>query len=233
MILGDHCTRKCGFCAVPYRTPLRPDPKEPQRIAEAVLEMGLRYVVLTSVTRDDLPDGGATHFAECIRSVRRASSDIKIEVLTPDFQGNIEALKKVVEAMPDVFNHNLETVSRLYPVVRPQADYDRSLFVLKKAKEMVPHLKTKSGLMVGLGETTDEVLSLMDDLRAVGCDMLTIGQYLQPTKKNLPVTEYIMPKVFEELKEIALVKGFRHVASAPLVRSSFNAEDHWHEAIGS
>ncbi len=231
MILGDQCTRNCGFCAVSHGLPLEPDPKEPLRIAKAVLAMGLRYVVITSVTRDDLEDGGASHFAECIRSIRKASPDVKMEVLTPDFQGNIDSLRKCLEALPDVFNHNLETISRLYPVVRPQANYDRSLLILKHAKEIAPQIKTKSGLMLGLGETIDEVLRLMDDLRAVGCDMLTIGHYMQPTKKNLPVIEYIRPEVFDELKEIALKKGFRYVASAPLVRSSFNAEELWHQAI--
>lgn len=202
-----------------------PDPEEPKRIAEAVIQMGLKYVVITSVTRDDLHDGGASQFAECIRHIKAVSPGVKIEILTPDFQGNTGSLKKSLEALPDVFNHNMETVSRLYYTVRPKADYNRSLLILKNVKDTAPQVKTKSGFMLGLGEERDEILQLMMDLRAVGCDMLTIGQYMRPSRRNLPVVAYIRPEVFEELRETALQMGFSVVASAPLVRSSMNAEE--------
>lgn len=225
MILGDICTRDCGFCSVKSGRPSYVDIEEPERIAEAAWEMGLRYVVITSVTRDDLLDGGAMQFAETIRAVRRRLPGAKIEVLTPDFKGNVNALKIVLDAAPDVFNHNVETVRRLYDKVRPQADYECSLNVLKNAKTIAPDIKTKSGLMLGLGETIDEVIALFKDLRETGCDFLTVGQYLRPTKKNLPVVEYIRPETFEEIKNIALAMGFEFVASGPLVRSSMNAEE--------
>lgn len=224
MILGFHCTRNCGFCNVESSLPLPVDPNEPERVAMAAKEMGLRYVVITSVTRDDLPDGGASHFAETIRAVRRHLPNVGIEVLTPDFKGDVNALRVVLEARPDVFNHNIETVPRLYSEVRPQADYKRSLTVLKIAKEL-SKVKTKSGLMVGLGEEFDEVVAVMKDLRESGCDYLTIGQYLRPSKKNLPVKEYIRPEVFDRYREEALKLGFKGVASGPLVRSSMNAEE--------
>jgi len=198
---------------------------EPEQVAEAAAEMNLRYVVITSVTRDDLPDGGAGQFAQTIRAVRRRLPEARIEVLTPDFNGDINALKIVLDAQPDVFNHNVETVQRLYPVVRQQADYQQSLSVLRAAKQMSPAIAVKSGFMLGLGETMDEVVQLLKDLRQSSCDFLTIGQYLRPTKKNLPVVTYILPKTFDELKETALAIGFRYVASGPLVRSSMNAEE--------
>ncbi|WP_333655193.1 lipoyl synthase [Dissulfurispira sp.] len=225
MILGDHCTRDCGFCSVKSGNPAFVDAEEPERVAEAAYEMGLRYVVITSVTRDDLPDGGALQFAETVRAVKNKLPDTKVEVLTPDFKGDVNSLKTVLDAGPDVFNHNVETVKRLYDVVRPQADYECSLDVLKNAKSIAPEIKTKSGLMLGLGETMNEVIELFNDLRRAGCDFLTIGQYLRPSKKNLPVVEYIRPEVFEELKEAALEMGFEFVAAGPLVRSSMNAED--------
>jgi lipoic acid synthetase len=187
--------------------------------------MGLRYVVITSVTRDDLPDGGAAHFAATIQAVRDALPEAKVEVLTPDFLGSDEALGIVLDARPDVFNHNIETVRRLYPVVRPQADYGRSLDLLRRATQAAPHIATKSGLMLGLGETVDEVVAALRDLREAACGMVTIGQYLRPSKKHLPVVEYIRPERFDALAQIAFEQGFESVASAPLVRSSMNAEE--------
>ncbi|MEW6738646.1 MAG: lipoyl synthase [Nitrospirota bacterium] len=225
MILGDHCTRDCGFCSVKSGSPSFVDAEEPERVAEAAHEMGLRYVVITSVTRDDLPDGGALQFAETIRAVKNKLPDTKVEVLTPDFRGDVNSLKTVLDSGPDVFNHNMETVKRLYYKVRPQADYECSINVLRNAKKIAPDIKTKSGLMLGFGETVDEVVELLRDLRGIGCDFLTMGQYLRPSKKNLPVVEYIRPEVFEELKEAALEMGFEFVAAGPLVRSSMNAED--------
>lgn len=205
--------------------PLPPDPTEPERVAMAVVEMNLRYVVITSVTRDDLPDGGAGQFALTIEKIRSLSRNVKIEVLTPDFKGQKDALKKVIFQEPDIFNHNVETVPRLYYTVRPQADYKRSLKVMEMAKELRAEQVTKSGLMVGLGETFDEVVDVLRDLRAVGCDIITIGQYLRPKKNNIPVVEYIKPEVFDRYKEVALDMGFSFVASGPLVRSSMNAEE--------
>jgi lipoic acid synthetase len=201
------------------------DAAEPERVAEAAVELGLRYVVITSVTRDDLPDGGAAHFAAAIRAVRNALPAAKIEVLTPDFKGEREAIGIVLEANPDVFNHNVETVKRLYDIVRPQADYKRSLEVHRIARTLMPGMKTKSGVMIGLGETVDEVREVFRDIRAAGCDLLTVGQYLRPAKNNLPVVKYIHPDVFEALKLYALGLGFEFVASGPLVRSSMNAEE--------
>ncbi len=225
MILGDRCTRNCGFCSVNSASPMPPDPEEPERVARAARDMGLRYVVITSVTRDDLPDGGASQFAATIRALREYLPEAKVEVLTPDFGGDPDALKTVLDAEPDVFNHNVETVPRLYQTVRPQANYERSLMVLKNAKVLSPLQTTKSGLMVGLGETFDEVVMVMKDLRRVGCDIITIGQYLRPRRENLPVYEYIHPEVFEEYSRIARELGFSFVASGPLVRSSMNAEE--------
>lgn len=225
MILGDVCTRNCGFCSVKNGHPIGLDKDEPERVAEAAYEMDLRYVVITSVTRDDLEDGGASQFAKTIYALRRKMNGVKIEVLTPDFKGDVAALKTVLEAGPDVFNHNIETVKRLYPRVRPQADYYRSLNVLLTAKRIAPHIKTKSGFMLGLGEKMEEIIELINDLRGVGCDFLTIGQYLRPSKKNLPVVEYIKPEVFEEIRGIAIGLGFEFVASGPLIRSSMNAEE--------
>jgi len=225
MILGSSCTRNCGFCSVNSASPETADENEPENVAEAAAEMGLKYIVITSVTRDDPHDGGADQFAKTINAVRKRMSRVKIEVLTPDFQGDIQSLRTVLEAGPDVFNHNIETVKRLYPVVRPAADYERSLFMLRKSKEIAPDIFTKSGLMLGLGETNDEVMEVLRDLRKVACDFVTIGQYLRPTKKNLPVVEYILPEIFEDLRIKALDMGFKYAASGPLVRSSMNAEE--------
>lgn len=225
MILGDRCTRNCGFCSVKSGNPSFVDDEEPEKVAEAAFKLNLKHVVITSVTRDDLQDGGAMQFAKTIRAVREKLPHARVEVLTPDFMGNIDSLKIVLEAMPDVFNHNMETVKKLYDIVRPQADYERSLRIIRSAKDIFPEIKTKSGLMLGLGETMDEVIELLKDLKGAGCNFLTVGQYLRPTKKNLPVVEYIRPEVFEELKEIAYELGFEFVASSPLVRSSMNAEE--------
>jgi len=225
MIMGDRCTRNCAFCSVRPGLPAALDAAEPERVAEAAVELGLRYVVITSVTRDDLPDGGAAHFAATIGAVRNALPAAKIEVLTPDFQGERDALGIVLEARPDVFNHNIETVKRLYDIVRPQADYQRSLEVHRIAGALMPGIKTKSGVMLGLGEKVGEIREVFRDIRAAGCDLLTVGQYLRPAKKNLPVVEYIHPDVFESLKLYALGLGFEFVASGPLVRSSMNAEE--------
>jgi len=224
MILGDRCTRNCSFCAVESSKPLPLDPAEPERVADAAMDLGLKFVVITSVTRDDLPDNGAGQFAETIRALRNRSNSMKIEVLTPDFNGVSEMLRIVLDAGPDVFNHNIETVPRLYSTVRPMADYRRSLELLKTAKSLFPDMLTKSGIMLGLGEREDEVLSVMNDLRDSGCDFLTIGQYLRPGRTNLPVVEYIRPEVFEQYRLKGLEMGFRSVASSPLTRSSMDAE---------
>jgi lipoic acid synthetase len=225
LILGDICTRNCAFCSIDTGRPRTPDHEEPGRIASAALAMGLKYVVVTSVTRDDLEDGGAEQFSRTIRTVRERLPEAKIEVLTPDFKGSTHSVRRVVDASPDVFNHNLETVPRLYNAVRTQADYERSLSVLKTASEMSNTVMTKSGLMAGLGEHFDEVLRVMEDIRKADCTMLTIGQYLRPGKQNLPVKEYVHPDIFEKYREEALNMGFKFVASAPLVRSSMNAEE--------
>jgi len=225
MILGRNCTRNCGFCSVSSLGPEAVDDKEPENIAAAAEEMRLRYIVITSVTRDDLPDGGADQFSKTIKALRKRMSGVKIEVLTPDFLGDTGPLRTVLEARPDVFNHNVETFSRLYPVVRPSADYKRSLSVLANAKAIAPDIYTKSGFMLGLGETFEEAITILKDLRKVDCDFVTIGQYLRPTKENLPVVEYIRPEIFEDLRLKALGMGFKYAASGPLVRSSMNAEE--------
>ncbi len=225
MILGSNCTRNCGFCSVKFSNPDPIDDNEPENVAMAAEEMGLNYIVVTSVTRDDLTDGGAGHFAETINAIRRRLPYAKVEVLTPDFNGNLNSLEKVLAARPDVYNHNVETVKRLYPVVRPDADYRRSLYILRHAKEIIPDIYTKSGFMLGLGERYDEVIRLLDELHTARCDFITIGQYLRPTRNNLPVVEYIRPEIFEELKVKAYNMGFGFVASGPLVRSSMNAEE--------
>ncbi|MBI3354306.1 MAG: lipoyl synthase [Nitrospirae bacterium] len=225
MILGDVCSRQCSFCSVKNGEPMPPDISEPERILEAVKRLNLKHVVITSVTRDDLSDGGARLFAEVVMRLRDYNRSLIIEVLTPDFNGSKDALKKVIDARPHIFNHNMETVPKFYPIVRPQADYKRSLIVLKNIKEMSPAIYTKSGIMVGLGEAEKEVIDVMKDLRSVGCDFITIGQYLQPRKENLPVYEYVRPEVFDKYKEIAGEQGFLKVASGPFVRSSFNAEE--------
>ncbi|RKY02736.1 MAG: lipoyl synthase [Spirochaetes bacterium] len=226
LILGSKCTRSCRFCAVEHAGKGKlemPDSDEPNRIAEAVKKLGLNYVVITSVTRDDLDDGGASHFAKTIEAIRSINKDIKIEVLTPDFKGDLNALRIVLDKDPDVFNHNVETVPRLYPRVRPEADFLRSINVLRNARLMKPGMIIKSGMMVGLGESEEEVVDVIKILREAGCDALTIGQYLQPTRKNLEVNEYVKPEVFEKYKLTALEIGFRYVASAPYVRSSYMA----------
>jgi lipoic acid synthetase len=223
MILGDMCTRNCLFCAVGKGRPLPPDPGEPERVADAAKKLGLRHVVVTSVTRDDLSDGGAFHFAATVRALRSRLPESTVEVLIPDFNGSGEALNIVIDAKPDIINHNLETVPSLYKTVRPQAVYGRSLELLKRVKKS--GILAKTGIMVGLGETKEEVLSLIGDIAAVGCDMLTIGQYLQPSKGHLTVAEYIRPEQFGEYKRAAFEMGIRHTASAPFVRSSYNAAE--------
>jgi lipoic acid synthetase len=223
LILGRICTRNCGFCAVEHGIPAPADDTEPEKVAQAVQKMGLQYVVVTSVTRDDLFDGGASLFAKTIQALRASNPKSKVEVLIPDFQGDLKSLKAVLRECPDVLNHNVETISRLYPGVRPQADYKRSLDLLKKSKELHPHISTKSGFMLGLGETENEVLELLRDLRETGCDFLTIGQYLQPRKDRLSVVRYVSPDEFEEYKRIGEEMGFRAIASGPFVRSSFHA----------
>ena len=226
MIAGEKCTRACGFCAVKTAKPDALEDDEPQRVAEATRRMKLKHVVITAVARDDLKDGGAEHFARTIEAVRAACPGIVIEVLVPDFNDKDWALEKVVTARPHIFNHNIETVERLTPLVRSRAQYHRSLTVLRKAGEMAAgKAVTKSGLMLGLGEREEEVLVAMDDLRAHGVSVLTLGQYLRPSPKHLPVVDYIPPEKFDELKDAALAKGFRHVASGPLVRSSYHAAD--------
>ena len=219
LILGDICTRDCTFCAVKKDVPCPVDQEEPQHLAEAVEKLGLRHVVITSVTRDDLPDGGASHFARTIALLKAKD----VEVLIPDFCGSLRSLKMVVAAHPAVINHNLETVPRLYPEVRSKADFRRSLRLLEQVKELDSHIVTKSGLMVGLGETRDELLLAMEELRRVNCDLLTIGQYLQPSAHHHPVARYIAPEEFLEYESAGRAMGFCDVASAPLVRSSFNA----------
>ena len=231
MILGDLCTRRCPFCDVAHGRPLPPDPEEPVNVARTIAALKLRYVVITSVDRDDLRDGGATHFADCIRAVRVHSPQTRIEVLVPDFRGRLEvALAALAESPPDIMNHNLETVPRLYRQARPGADYRNSLQLLKDFKSRFPRLPTKSGLMVGLGETDDEILEVMRDLRAHEVDMLTIGQYLQPSSHHLPVARYVEPAVFDEFARQAQAMGFVHAACGPLVRSSYHADRQAHEA---
>ena len=229
LILGPQCTRSCAFCSVVSGAPRPVDAKEPEQVAEAASELHLRHVVITSVTRDDLPDGGAEQFAKTVAAVRAALPKARVEVLIPDFKGDSSALSTVLQAKPDILNHNMETVARIYHRIRPQADYELSLSLLANAKSISPGMLTKSGLMLGLGETAEEVTELLTDLRSSKCDFLTIGQYLQPTKKNLPVVEYIRPEAFDELGKNALGMGFRFVASGPLVRSSLHAEDMYHD----
>ena len=224
MILGNHCTRDCRFCSVVQGPSGPPDPEEPVRVADAVQEMGLKYVVITSVTRDDLADGGAGLFARTIREVRARDSETLIEVLIPDFQGDEEALHKVLEARPDVLNHNLETVPRLYPSVRPEAVYRRSLELLEGVRGYDSEIPTKSGLMLGLGESSEEIAGTLGDLREAGCSLLTLGQYLQPTRTHLPVHRFVHPDEFEEWRRVALELGFTEFASGPFVRSSYRAE---------
>jgi len=223
LILGRVCTRSCGFCAVERGIPTPPDEAEPQRVSQAVRKMGLHYVVVTSVTRDDLADGGASSFAKTIRAIRASNPKTKIEVLIPDFKGDQNSLEVVLKERPEILNHNIETIPRLYSGVRPLADYERSLNVLKTSKDDYPGISTKSGLMLGFGETREEVLDLLRDLRQAGCDFLTIGQYLQPCQDRLPVVRFVPPEEFEEYKRAGKGMGFRAVASGPFVRSSFHA----------
>ncbi len=225
MILGKFCTRNCTFCQVSKDIPETVCADEPIRVAQAVNELDLKHTVITSVTRDDLPDGGAGHFADVIKQIKKRCADVTIEVLIPDFLGSTAALEKVTDAEPDVVNHNIETVPRLYSKVRPMADYSRSLALLQQARRLSPHIRTKSGIMVGLGETQQEIIQTMRDLRGVSCDILTIGQYLAPSKQHHPVIEYIHPDIFEEYKATALKMGFRYVASGPFVRSSYHAAE--------
>jgi lipoic acid synthetase len=225
LILGEVCTRNCGFCSVITGRPTGLDLDEPRRLAEAVERIGLRHIVITSVTRDDLPDGGSAIFAETIRQLRERVPGCGIEVLIPDFQGNWDALKTVMDAKPDILNHNVETVPRLYKRVRPKAIYEQSLELLKRAKDLAPEVASKSGLMVGLGEEREELLDVFADLRASDVDVLTVGQYLRPTMKHLPVERYVDPAEFADLKTVANELGFRHVESGPLVRSSYHAHE--------
>lgn len=226
MIAGDRCTRACGFCAVTTAKPFALEVDEPQRVAEAVSRMQLKHVVITAVARDDMKDGGADHFAQTIRAIRAVDPQIVIEVLTPDFHAREECLQTVADAAPQIFNHNIETVERLTPLVRSRAKYRVSMDVLRKMKMIAPKIVTKSGLMLGLGETENEIFQTMDDLREVGVQVLTIGQYLRPSAQHLPVVAYIHPDTFNLYKEIAYKKGFEYVASGPLVRSSYHAADY-------
>ncbi|MGA1792213.1 MAG: lipoyl synthase [bacterium] len=226
LIMGPCCTRRCRFCAVEHGPLDEPDPEEPTRIADAVQDLGLRYVVVTSVTRDDLPDGGAGHFAKTIKAIRERVPDVLVEVLIPDFQGDKNALSTVLDARPDVLNHNIETVPRLYPSVRPEALYNRSIELLREVDLFDDHrIPAKSGMMLGLGETCEEVKETLRDLLSVGCRILTLGQYLQPTKEHLPVDRYIPPEEFENWKEIAIKMGFTDAAGGPFVRSSYHARE--------
>jgi len=223
MILGRYCTRNCTFCNVKKNIPKPLNPEEPFHIAEAVKEWQLKYIVITSVTRDDIPDGGAEHFANVIKVVKDINPDISVEVLIPDFQGSSDSLLKVVKACPDIINHNIETVPRLYPEVRPMASYERSLELLTNVKKMNDTILTKSGIMLGLGENHEEIINVFRDLRKTDCDFITIGQYLAPSKRHHPVINYYHPDAFENYRKLALGEGFKVAASAPLVRSSYNA----------
>jgi lipoic acid synthetase len=231
MILGDLCTRRCPFCDVAHGRPQPPDANEPSNLAATIAALKLRYVVITSVDRDDLRDGGAAHFAACIKAVRELSPATRIEVLVPDFRGRLDiALEILAGAPPDVMNHNLETVPRLYKHARPGADYANSLALLQRFKTRLPHVPTKSGLMLGLGETDDEILQVLRDLRAHGVDMLTLGQYLQPSAHHLPVLRYAEPAIFKEFERAATALGFAHAACGPMVRSSYHADQQAHDA---
>ncbi len=225
MILGDICTRACRYCAVTSGVPVGLDLEEPIRLGETVERLGLSYAVITAVNRDDLPDGGAFIFAQCVRQIRKRRPECKIELLIPDFEGNWDALQKVMDVRPDTLNHNIETARRVFRMVRPKGDYDLSLELLERAKEMDEDAVTKSGMMVGLGETWDEIVETMEDLRSVDCDLLTIGQYLRPSARHAVVEKWYKPAEFEELREIGESMGFSHVASGPLVRSSYHADE--------
>ncbi|MBA4064648.1 MAG: lipoyl synthase [Isosphaera sp.] len=226
MVLGNVCTRPCSFCSVPKGEPLHVEDDEPARVAEAAVRLGLKHVVITSVTRDDLPDGGADHFARCILAVRDRLPDAGVEVLTPDFLGDPAAIDRVTDARPDVFNHNLETVPRLYRVARGRAEYRRSLDLLDRVKRRAPGVVTKAGLMLGIGETIDELFDVLADLRAVGCEVVTLGQYLAPTlKHSIPVARYVPPEEFDAIAAKTRLLGFRRVVAGPFVRSSYHADD--------
>jgi lipoic acid synthetase len=226
MILGNVCTRPCSFCSVPKGEPLHVEDDEPARVAEAAARLGLKHVVITSVTRDDLADGGADHFARCVVAVRERLPGVAVEVLTPDFLGDPAAIDRVTDVSPDVFNHNLETVPRLYRVARGRAEYQRSLDLLDRVKRRAPHVVTKAGLMLGIGETIDELFEVLADLRAIGCDVITMGQYLAPTlKHSIPVARYVPPQEFDALAAKARLLGFRKVVGGPFVRSSYHADD--------
>jgi lipoic acid synthetase len=227
MVMGNVCTRPCGFCSVPRGEPEALSADEPERVAEASFRLGLQHVVITSVTRDDLPDGGAEHFYRCVKAVR-GRTGAAIEVLTPDFLGDRAAIDRVIAAEPEVFNHNTETVPRFYKKVRGRAEYQRSLDLLAHVKRTAPRITTKTGLMLGLGETREELLDTLADIRLTGCDMLTLGQYLTPTLKHVPVARYLPPAEFDELKSLAQMLGFAHVASGPFVRSSYHADEMIH-----
>jgi lipoic acid synthetase len=229
MVLGNVCTRPCGFCSVPRGEALDVEDDEPQRVAEAAFRLGLKHVVITSVTRDDLPDGGAEHFYQCVLAVRKRTG-AAVEVLTPDFLGDPVAIDRVIAARPEVYNHNLETVPRLYKKVRGRADYQRSLDLLDRVKRSAPELITKSGLMLGLGETIEELFDVIADLREVGCDVLTLGQYLAPTLKHIPVARYVPPAEFDDIASRARLLGFHQVAAGPFVRSSYHAEEMVHDS---
>lgn len=232
MILGNICTRHCRFCNVSSGVVEPVDPKEPHHLAEAVKELDLKHVVITSVTRDDLEDGGAKHFADTIKAVRAMNLKVTIEVLIPDLNGVEEHLDIIIAANPDVINHNVETVKELYPLVRPEADYDQSMEVIQYVKKKAPHIKTKTGIMVGLGETDDQIYEVMDDSLKAGCDIFTIGQYLRPSPKHIEVKRYVTPEKFAEYKKIGEEKGFHYIASSPLVRSSYRAEEALGERVG-
>jgi len=234
LILGKTCTRDCTFCAIPTeRHPAPPDPAEPENVARAAVDLSLKHVVITSVTRDDLPDGGASHFARTVEAIKKRDPAMVVEVLIPDLQGSWKNLATIVQSRPEIINHNLETVPRLYPEVRPQAVYHRSLALLKKVKEIAPGTITKSGLMLGLGETPEEVLRVFDDLREVSCDLLTLGQYLQPSGKHHPVVRYIPPEEFAQFGKEGERRGFQAVFSGPFVRSSFHAAEVFEKAKAS
>jgi len=224
LILGDICTRNCKYCNVKHGTPLSLNPNEPKDVAESVKELGLRYVVITSVTRDDLNDGGASVFYDTVEEIKKQNENCKVEVLIPDFKGRIESLKKVIDTKPDVINHNIEVVQELFPEIRPEGNYETSLGLLRNIKNIDKKVKTKSGFMIGIGENKEQILKTMKDLKESDVDFLTIGQYLQPTREHAEIKKYYTPKEFDELRAIALDMGFKHVESGPLVRSSYHAE---------
>lgn len=225
MILGNTCTRNCRFCNVNGGIPETINKNEPELIAKAIKDLELDYVVITSVTRDDLPDGGANHFAETVKAVKSANQNVKVELLTPDFKGQTKLIDIIIESRPDVFNHNIETVKRLYPQVRPQAIYERSLDFIKYIKNTNPNIHTKSGIMVGLGETFEEITGTINDLHKYKCDIITVGQYIQPSNKHLQVKKYLKPEEFQEIEKIARESGIKHIFSGPLVRSSYKAKE--------